>query len=72
MVRSLIDIVISYISDSGNMKEKKKVLFYFDLLSSSLWLVNAVLSIVADVIYFCFDNKVPCCTFSEPSRRNNG
>ena len=71
MVGSLIDTVIGYISDPDIVKENEKVLVYFDLLSSSLWLTNAVLSIVADIIYFCFNNKVPCCTFSQPSGRND-
>ncbi len=57
MIATLIDVSISYISDPDIVFETQHVLLRFGLLSSVLWLLDAILYIAANVIVLCMTKQ---------------
>jgi len=57
---SIIDVIISYISDPEVLRESNKVLADWGCLSSSLWVIDACLYLFADATVVWYHYRSYC------------
>lgn len=58
LVGSFIDVVISYISDPDIIASNQHVLLRLGMVSSVLWLIDAMFYLVADIFFYKFETPV--------------